>query len=192
MRAKAYENPTGSSAVSAKNPHGLPANSCTYVIQGGSDEEVAKAIYIKKNPGHLLNGAGNPVDVTVTSEIHPSNSQIITFGRPILIDITAVIELADPSGSLPSNIDVLVQDAIISYANGDLIPSEVGFDSTGFGIGEDVPVRRVDTPINQVIGQYEGAYISTSTINGITSGVVPISFDELSNWISSNISVSVV
>ncbi|MCQ3823092.1 hypothetical protein JEG40_12095, partial [Streptococcus agalactiae] len=53
-RVKVYENDTGSAAVSADNPHGLPAHSIAPVIDGGTDDDVAMAIYLKKNPGSRL------------------------------------------------------------------------------------------------------------------------------------------
>lgn len=192
LRVAVYENPTDSASVSTDNPYGLPPHSISCVVQGGTDDDVAKAIYIKKNPGVTLNQVGTPVAVEVASEVHPSNSKEIKFGRPTTVDIIAVIELADPLGNLPSNIEELVQNAIISYASADIIDDVTGFDKTGFDIGEDVPVRRVDTPINYVIGQYKGAYISSSTINSLTTGVVAIDFDEISVWSANNISVTVI
>ncbi|CAM0040351.1 baseplate wedge subunit [Vibrio phage K133] len=192
LRVVAYENPTGSASVSPKNPYGLPANSVSYVVQGGADDPIAKSIFIKKNPGVNLNSVGTPVSVTVTSEIHTSNSQIIDFGRPSTVEMIVSAELADPLNNLPANIEELIQNAIIDYSLGTIPDDEEGFDNTGFDIGEDVPVRRIDTPINYVIGQYKGAYISDLEVNGVSSGVVDISFDEISTWSESNISVTVV
>lgn len=192
LRVAVYENPTDSASVSTDNPYGLPPRSISCVVQGGTDEDVAKAIYIKKNPGVTLNQVGTPVTVDVVSEVHPSNSKEIKFGRPTPVDIIAVIELADPLGNLPSNIEALVQEAIVSYASSNIFDDVTGFDKAGFDIGEDVPVRRVDTPINYVIGQYKGAYISSSTINSLTTGVVAIDFDEISVWSENNISVTVL
>lgn len=191
LRVVGYENPTGASSVSPENPHGLPANSCTYLVQGGDDAAIAKAIYIKKNPGVLLNQEGTPIEVTVTSDVHPSNNKIIKFGRPTAVNMTVAIDLIDPLGNLPVNIEELVQDAIIKYINGELIDLDDGFDPSGFDIGEDVPVRRIDTPINHVIGQYKGSYINSLTINTLTSGAVPIAFDSISTWLPSNITVTV-
>lgn len=192
LRVAVYENPTDSASVSTDNPYGLPPHSISCVVQGGTDDDVAKAIYIKKNPGVTLNQVGTPVAVDVVSEVHPSNSKEIKFGRPTTVDIIAVIELADPLGNLPSNIEALVQEAIVSYASSNIFDDVTGFDKAGFDIGEDVPVRRVDTPINYVIGQYKGAYISSSTINSLTTGVVAIDFDEISVWSANNISVTVL
>lgn len=191
MRVAGYPNPTGSADVSDKNPYGLPKNSVTYVIQGGDSDEIAQAIYNKKAPGHELNGAGTIEEIEVTSTVHTSNSQLITFGRPTYIDMVLSIELADPEGNLPANIESLISDAVISYGAGELLEGQL-FDPTGFDIGESVPVRRLDTPINSVVGQYEGAYINSTSVNGQSTGLVSIAFDEISAWSSDNITVTIV
>ena len=193
LRVAAYENPTGTADVSPENPYRLPAHSETYLIQGGDSSAIAKAIYIKKNPGVYLNGAGIVEEVVVTSDLHPSNNKLIRFGRPTPVPMIVSIELADPLNSLPTNIEELIEKAIIAYGNGELFDSGVnGFDQTGFDIGESVPVRRLDTPINKVIGVYDGAYINNVTVNTQTGGLITIAFDEISSWSSDNISVTVV
>lgn len=192
LRVAAYENPTGTADVSPENPHGLPAHSVSYLIQGGDSNAIAKAIYIKKNPGVYLNGAGVVEEVTVASELHPSNNKLIRFGRPTPVDMIVSIELADPKGSLSVNVGEAIKAAIISYANGELLDGVMGFNQSGFDIGESVAVRRLDTPINKVIGLCDGAYINDVVINSQSGGAVSIEFDEFSSWSSDNISVTVV
>lgn len=192
-RVAAYENPTGTAMVSPENPHGLPKNSETYLIKGGDSNAIAKAIYIKKNPGVYLNGAGVVQEVMVTSEVHVSNNKLIRFGRPKQVIMTTVIELADPLNSLPANIEELVEQAIIDYGNGELFDAGVsGFDQTGFDIGESVAVRRLYTPVNKIIGVYNGAYVNNVTINTQEGGLIDIAFDEISLWLTDYISVAVV
>lgn len=192
LRVAAYENPTGTADISPENPHGLPAHSVSYLIQGGDSNEIAKAIYIKKNPGVSLNGAGVVEEITVTSEKHPSNNKLIRFGRPTPVDMIVSIELADPKSTLPANVGEAIRVAIISYANGELLDGVMGFNQSGFDIGENVAIRRVDTPINKVIGIYDGAYINDVVINSQSGGAVSIEFDEISSWSSDDISVTVI
>lgn len=190
-RVAAYENDTNSSSVDPiDNPYGLPAHSMTYIVDGGSDEDVALAIYVKKNPGVLLNQSGIPVTITVTSPKYPENQKVIRFSRPNPIDMTMVIDIKN-DGTLPSNVDQLIKDAIIEYTNGELLPADVGFNIQGFKIGEDVPLSRMNTPINNVIGSYGNSYIDSLDINGNTSGVVAIAFNELSRFSDSNITVNI-
>lgn len=189
-RVKIYENDTNSGAVGPDNPHGLPAHSIAPVIDGGTDADVALAIYIKKNPGVLLHQAGTPFEVEVTSPVYPTNKKLIRASRPVYVDMILVIEITN-DGTLPANVDQLIIDAILDFSDGGLIPADVGFKLTGFDIGESVPYTTMFTPINKVIGQYGNSYVSSFTMNGGTSNVA-IAFNELSRWTESNITVTVV
>ena len=66
-RCKIYENDTDSATVSDDNPYGLPAHSIAPIVDGGTDANIATAIYLKKNPGVMLYQAGTPASYTVTS-----------------------------------------------------------------------------------------------------------------------------
>lgn len=189
-RAKVYENDTDSAAVGPENPHGLPANSIAPIIDGGTNDAVALAIYIKKNPGVRLYQAGTAEAVTVTSPAYPQNTKLIKFSRPNYIDMVLDITVAN-DGKLPPNADQLIKEAILEYANGDLVPADVGFKITGFDIGETVPYSSLFTPINHVLGEYGNSFVSAMTVNGGTTNVA-IAFNELSRWTESNITVTVV
>ncbi|QDP56512.1 MAG: putative baseplate protein J [Prokaryotic dsDNA virus sp.] len=182
-RVRVYENYT-----SVTDENGLTQHSVAPIIDGGADADIAKAIFIKKNPGCDLYIAGTPVTVEGVYDRYPNNATTITFSRPIYVDMMLIINITD-DGSLPVDVEDLIKAAIIDYTQGSLIDSEVGFNSTGFDIGDNVPVRRLDTPINQVIGQYGNAFINTMSVNGYTSGVVPIEFNELTRWSEDNITV---
>ena len=116
--------------------------------------------------------------------------KLITFSRPILIPMTVIVDITD-DGTLPANADDLIKDAIVEYSEGDLIAAECGFNSTGFQIGEDVPVSRINTPVNQIIGQYGNSYVTSLTVNGQATGLIPIDFNELSQWLTTNITVNI-
>lgn len=182
-RVRVYENYTNYTDV-----NGLPPHSVAPIIDGGTDDDIAKAIFIKKNPGCDLFPAGTPVTVPDVYDRYINNAQNITFSRPNYVDMILVIEIVD-DGTLPVDVEQQVKDAIIEYTQGDLIDSDVGFNSTGFDIGDNVPVRRLDTPINQVIGSYGNSYIDVMTVNGVTTGSVLIAFNELTRWDESNITV---
>lgn len=191
-RVKVYENDTNSNSVTTDNPYGLPAHSIAPVIDGGTDTDVAMAIYIKKNPGVLLYQAGTPVSVTVTSPTYPDNTKVIRFSRPVYVDVVVNITIKN-DGSLPS-LSVLqpaIQNAVVEFAAGDLIPADVGFKIDGFDIGETVPYSTMFTPINQVIGQYGNSYVQSMTLNGATSNV-SINYNQLSRWTTANITVTIV
>lgn len=189
-RVKIYENDTGSSAVSPENPHGLPANSIAPIIDGGSDEDVALAIYLKKNPGVRLFQAGEPFEVNVQSPRFASNSKIIKASRPEYIDAVLSIEIKD-DGTLPVDADQQIKNAYMDFAAGDLIPADVGFKISGFDIGESVPFSTMFTPVNQVIGQYGNSYVTSLLLNGASTNLV-IAYNQMSRWSESNITVTII
>lgn len=184
-RVRVYENYTD-----VTDSNGLPRHSISPIIDGGADYDVAKAIFIKKNPGCNLYVSATPVTVADVYDQYPNNSTTITFSRPDYVDMVLDINIID-DGTLPVDVVQQVKDAIIEYSQGTLIDSSAGFNATGFDIGDDVPIRRIDTPINQVIGSYGNSYINSLDVNGYTSGIVPIAFNQLSRWDESNIIVTV-
>lgn len=181
---KSYENDSGS--VDANS---IPAHSMLYVVDGGIDADIAKAIYLKKNPGVNLYGATNPVTVSVQSEKYNLTSVDIVFARPSYIDMTIVVDIVN-DGTLPANTDDLIKQAITDYTQGDLIESSIGFNPFGFNIGEDVSPSRLYTPVNKVLGSYGSSYVTSLTVNGGTS-LISIAFDALSVWSTANMTVNI-
>lgn len=184
-RIKIYENDTNTT-----DTNGLPAHSIAPIIDGGTDADVAMAIYIKKNPGVMLYQAATPVSVNVTSPTYPDNVKTIKFSRPIYIDMVINITVKN-DGTLPSNTQDLIREAFIEFAAGGLVPAEYGFKVDGFDIGESVPYSTLYTPVNKVIGQYGNSYVQSMTVNGGTTNVT-IPFNSLSRWTTSNITVTLV
>lgn len=188
-RVKVYNNPTGSAAVDPDfNPHGLPAHSNTILVDGGIASDLAMAIYLKKNPGVFLNADGTPVQEWVTSPTVASHQQLIKFGRPIYVDIAVAVDIKN-DGTLPDDVGDQIKDAIISFAAGESPSGQDGFKTTGFDIGESVPISTMYTPINQVIGRYGNSYVNNLTLDGVAANKA-IAYNELSRWLESNITVT--
>lgn len=183
-RARVYEN-----YEATPDGNGQPGHSIAPIVDGGTDSGVAEAIYTKKNPGVSLYQAGTPVSVSVTSPLYPQQITTIKFSRPSYVDILMVIDVVD-DGTLPADAEDQIKAAIIEYTNGVLVPAGYGFNLVGFGIGEDVPISRVYTPINSVIGQYGNSYVSNMTLNGLSANVA-IAWNELSRWTEGNITVNI-
>ena len=186
-RVKIYENDTNSAAVTVDNPYGLPPHSIAPIIDGGTDGDVAMAIYLKKNPGARLYQAGTPFQVEVTSPKYPTNKKLVRASRPIYVDMLVVINVKS-DGTLPPNADQLIKEAVLEYSAGDLIPADVGFKISGFDIGESVPFSTMFTPVNQVIGSYGNSYVTLLQLNGASANVA-IAYNQMSRWTASNISV---
>lgn len=182
-RAIVLENDTG-----VTDANGLPEHSVAPIVDGGTNEDIAKSIFRKKNPGCKLHAAGTSVTVPDVFDIYPSNARDITFSRPNYVDMIVSVTIQN-DGTLPNDTAERVKQAIIDYSSGELVAAECGFNVLGFDIGEEVPVSRMYTPINQVIGVFGNSYITALTVNTLTTGQVPIAFNELSRWDVSNITV---
>lgn len=171
--------------------NGLPKNSVAPIVDGGVDADVALAIFRKKNPGCKLHAAGTNVTVPDVFDRFVSNKKDITFSRPTYVDAIVAITVQS-DGSLPNDTDDQIKQAVIDYAAGELVAAECGFNVVGFDIGEDVPVSRIGTPVNQVIGKYGNSYVTGLTVNTLSFGaILPIAINELSRWTLANITVAI-
>jgi uncharacterized phage protein gp47/JayE len=168
--------------------NGLPPHSIAPIVDGGTDEDVALSIYLKKNPGVTLHPVNAPVVVPVVSPV-TGNSKDITFSRPDYIDVIVEVQIVN-DGSLPANAAQLVKDAILDYVGGDLLDPSCGFNQLGFDIGEDVPISRMYTPVNSVIGKYGNSYVQLLELNALAANVA-IAFNELARFTEVNIVVSI-
>lgn len=184
-RVSVPENFTG-----VVDANGLPPHSEAPIIDGGTDNDVALAVFRKKNPGCALHAVGVPVVVPDVFDLYPFNTKTITFSRPIAIDIILTVTVVN-DGSLPANMDETIKQSVLDYVNGTLFENaQCGFNQIGFNIGEDVTISRIYTPVNNVIGPYGNSYIDGLTLNAGTLNI-PIAFNELSRWTESNITVVV-
>lgn len=182
-RVKIYENDDTTPA----DVNGLPIHSTAVIVDGGVNQEIADAIYSKRNAGPIQFEASNPVSVPVVSTI-TGNTKTIKFNTPDFDDIVLVYNVVD-DGTLPPDIEQQIKDATILYTNGELLDADCGFNQTGFGIGEDVQAGRFYTPGNQVIGQFGDSYITAITVDGGATSV--IAFDALARFTDANITVNV-
>lgn len=184
-RAVVYENDDD-----VPDSNGLPGHSIAPIVDGGTDADVALAVYLKKNPGVKLHQAGTPAEYLVTDPVYTWQQKLIKFSRPVYVDMIVTVTVENGS-ALPADAADQIKQAIVDYAGGTLIETGIGFNPDGFNIGEDVTISRIYTPINQVIGQSGSmSYASGLTLNGGTINV-PIAFNELSRWDVSNITVTI-
>ena len=133
---------------------------------------------VKKPAGILSFG-------TTTTQILDSQNipHDISFSRPTTIDIYVDVTITT-FADYPANGDDLIKQAIVDYANGDLIAGR------GFSLSEDVIYTRLYTPINSVQGhEIDDLRIGTSPSPTGTSNIA-IGATETSNFIIGNITVN--
>lgn len=172
----------------ATDSNGVPAHNTYAIVDGGTDDDVALAIYLKKGAGTPLYQAATPISVQVTSPTYSNITKQIKFSRPIYDDMIVGITIQS-DGSLPVTAAADIAQAIVNYANAESnISTTTGFNLDGFDIGEDVPPARLFTPVNQYVGLYGNSYCTGITIDG-SAAVRAIAFNALSRWTTDNITV---
>lgn len=182
-RVRIYEN----DSIPPVDSNGLPIHSTATIVDGGDDDDVALAIYNKRNPGPIQHSLTTPISVDIVSPV-TGNEKTIIFNRPDYVDAIIIYNITD-DGSLPANADQLVKDATLEYVGGDLLDADAGFNQSGFNIGEDVHSGRLYTPANHVIGQYGSSYVTSITVNG--GAILAINFEQLSRFTDANITVNI-
>ena len=98
----------------------LVAHSIWACVDGGSDEDIARALLDNKTCGAAWNGA---VSVAVTDEFTGQDYTVL-FDRPT--DIPMLIRVTVRQANFLGNVTTSVRDAVLAYARGE-IPGERGF-----------------------------------------------------------------
>lgn len=158
--------------------NGLPPKSFQVIVLGGDDQEIASMIWLKKPAGILSFGTTN-----VTIQDSQNIDHIVSFSRPTSVEIYVEVTII-PNDEYPSSGDEDIKQAIVDYANGDLV------EGRGFSLGEDVIYTRLYTPINSIQGhEISDLRIGlSSSPTGISN--IAIAVTELSNFSISNITVN--
>ncbi len=165
----------------------MAPNSIYVCVTGGTDLDVATAIYSKKSGGcQYTNGAAIPVSQVVVDPISGQSTTVL-FDRPddipILVKITVAQNSAivDPVGA--------VTQAILDYASGDLDGQP------GFQIGASVSAFELSGAVNQ---EAPNLYVINSQTTlasaplDFSSDPIPVSIFEQATVNGSSIIVVVV
>lgn len=190
------------------DPDGIPYTAIALIVNGGSDQDIGLAMYSKYNPGTPMyprystktdtwvdppGASGVKVNIVSPST---GNTETMTFQRAVALPIYVNV-VVQRKGNLPSDIEQRIKDAIVEDSTRKLFADDevTGFNQGGYDIGEIVPVGRLYTPVNKVLGQYGDSYITTLTIgrSAGSQGVTPIQpgIAELATFDPDNITVSV-
>ena len=111
------DNPTGSAVNTGSTNYPIAAHSVYVAAVGGTDADIAAAIWRKKDLGCDTNGNTSATVVDPSGYSYPQPSYVIKFQRPAGLAVKFAVRIVnDPS--LPSNIVTLVKNAIIARFNG--------------------------------------------------------------------------
>lgn len=113
----ASEAMTAPAVAAGATNYPLAPHSVYVAAVGGTDDEVAAAIWRKKDTGCDYNGNTTVTVVDDAGYSYPQPSYTVKFERPAALPIKFAVTLVNDA-SLPSNIVQLVKDAIIARFNG--------------------------------------------------------------------------
>lgn len=169
-RARVYENDTNTT-----NALGHPAHSITPVVEGGVAEDIANAIFYKKNPGCYTNGA-EAIDVT------DENGTVITirYTIPTDVDIDATITIKMLTGYSSGYADD-IKAAIVEYLDG-LNIGETVYNSSLWQASLSA-ANSISNPAFAVTGVVAAVHGGTQTTSDITIGYDEVSRGNVANLV---------
>lgn len=162
-RYKVYDNDTNET-----DANGIPGHSIAAIVEGGTDAEIAKQIYLRKGPG-----SGTFGTITTT---HTNSDGLLTnirFSRPTYIAIDVNVRLK-PGKSYTTVVADTLKSNIENYIN-------------SLDIGYDVTVTGILTAVSAAI---TNAALPGFTLSGITinkdgetaaTGDVAIAYNEVAS-----------
>lgn len=124
-RSRVYENDT-----SVTDANGIPSHSIAAIVEGGSDSDIANAIFIKKGPG---SGTYGSTTVNITDSYGVVTP--IKFYRPSYVDIDVTITVKAIQG-YTSETTAKIKQNVTDFLN---TPR----------IGDDLPVSSIWGPVLQ-------------------------------------------
>lgn len=160
------ENYTGSAVLVGASSFSVVAHSVYVAVSGGTNDDVAKAIWEKKDIGCNMNG-NTTVTVYDTTYDEPYPATTITFQRPSSLSIKFAVSLVNRT-TLPSNIVSLVRAAIVSAFSG-------GDEGERAKIGGTIYASRFYSPVSAVHSSVSIVSIlvgtSTANSNSVIAGI---------------------
>lgn len=112
-----YDNFTNSTINYGSTNYPIVAHSIYVGVVGGEDQDIANAIWTKKDAGCDMNGNTTVVVQDTEGYEYPYPAYNITFNRPSPLPILFAVQLAN-NAALPTNIVALTKAAIIATFTG--------------------------------------------------------------------------
>lgn len=160
----------------------VSSHSIAVIVQGGTTEEIVNVINDYKAVG-----CGTDGDV----EFQFPNNKVLRFYRATEIPIEISVEISIGS-NFPANGIQTIKERLVEYFNGDFTCCDDKFETDGIGIGEDVTISRLHTPINSVAGHNINTVKLSRDGNPLTEDDVVISALEIGTLDINDIGVSVI
>lgn len=176
--ARLYVNKT-----TTTDARGITGKTIAPVVVGGTDEDIANVLRLKKGATDLTQGnLANPI--TYTGPL--GDTETIDFYRPVDVPIYMTIDVTVTDGSLwTSESENEIKQAIVDYSEYD----QSG--SYGFPPGGDVVVSRLYTPINSVPGFSVTSLTIGKSAGSQAASDIAIDWNEIATFDPDNITINV-
>jgi hypothetical protein len=183
LDAYVTENSTGSSATIGGVS--IAAHSLFVSVLGGSDADVARAIWLKKPPGCGYFGTTTvTVQDTSSGYVPPYPSYSVKFTRPTAVPIFYNVQISNSAG-VPANAQALVRNAILSaFVGGDGDQRE--------GIGGIVYATRYVTAVRNLGSWARIISLKVGTTSPGAADDVALNIDQAPTVDPANITVTIV
>jgi len=175
ISAAVVENDTG-----IVDGNGLPAHSIAPVVEGGTDADVAFAIWQKKSGGCSTHKTGAGA-ITETVEDSQGFSHDINFSRPEDVDVYVDLSITRLDG-FPTDGEDQIEAAIVAYFGTD--------NETKLLIGDDVIYSEVYVPIMTIPGVSVTALTIDVSASPLGTVDIPIDFYQLGKFDETRISIT--
>lgn len=140
----------------------LAAHSLYVVVDGGTDQDVAQAIFSKKSLGCAYTGT---TTVTVTGPYNVPYT--VKFNRPTYKPIEVVVTVSSQSSANVADIQQAVKDALSAWANGEIPGVDglgLGVDVSPFEAASAITAQIPDLFVTSVALDFTGGTPDTSTL----------------------------
>lgn len=165
---KVFENFTNSTDV-----NGMPAHSICCIVKGGSDNDIAQAIWTNKPLGATEYGNTTGIATDIKGRSHT-----VSFSRPVVVPIYVSMNISARTG-YPTTALTDIKAAIVAWG----LLNE--------GIGDEVILSRLYEPINTVAG-FAVNSLNIGTAAGATYPAnIALAFDHIASFDAANITISV-
>lgn len=177
------DNSGGSTVNTGSTNYPVLSHSVYVAAVGGTDADVAKAIWSKKDLGCDYNGNTSVTVTDSSSFANPLPSYTVKFQRPAALAIKFAVQIAN-NAALPSDIVTQTKNAIIAAFNGQDGGSRARIASTIYAsryVGGVASIGPAVSVVSLLIGT------SSPTLNSVAVGI-----DQVPTLQASDISVTLV
>ena len=157
-----YVNDNDTNGTKSVDGVSLAAHSLYVVVDGGTDQDVAQAIFSKKSLGCAYTGT---TTVTVTGPFNVPYT--VKFNRPTYKPIEMAVTVSSQTSSSVADIQQAVKDALSAWANGEIPGVDglgLGVDVSPFEAASAITAQIPDLFVSSVLLDFTGGTPSASTL----------------------------